>query len=86
MPIPTRDEALALLKAHIDTDYTIKHSLATEAIMRKLAERMDRDVDLWGITGLLHDLDLELVDADPLRHARNLSSGRGFRSACRCGG
>ncbi|MBN1945698.1 MAG: HD domain-containing protein [Bradymonadales bacterium] len=70
MPLPTREQAIELLSSHIATDYTLKHSLATEAIMRQLAERLGGDPDLWGITGLLHDLDLELVEADPQRHAK----------------
>ena len=70
MALPTRAQALELLQQHIKTDYTLKHSIATEAIMRALALKLGQDTDLWGITGLLHDLDLEIVDADPIRHAR----------------
>jgi uncharacterized protein len=68
--IPTRDEALALLEARIATPYTRQHSLATEAVTRALARRLHHDEDLWGIAGLLHDLDLEEVDGDMSRHAR----------------
>lgn len=66
--LPSRDEALALLKAHIQSDYTIRHSLATEAVLRALARRLGHDEDLWGFTGLLHDLDYEDVGGDPGRH------------------
>lgn len=65
---PTRDEALALLKAHVRSEYTIRHSLATEAILRALARRLGHDEDLWGLAGLLHDLDFEDVGGDPRRH------------------
>jgi putative nucleotidyltransferase with HDIG domain len=68
--IPTRDEAMALLAAHVNTPYTIRHSLATEAVTRALASRLGQDQDLWGIAGLLHDLDLDEVGADMKRHAR----------------
>ena len=64
-----RDTALELLKSHLKTDTLIKHSLATEAIMRELASLLGRDVELWGLTGLLHDLDLELTMSKPSRHA-----------------
>ena len=70
MTLPTREEALSLLREYITTEYTLRHSLATEAIMRGLARKLDQDPDLWGITGLLHDLDLELVGEDMHRHAR----------------
>jgi uncharacterized protein len=65
----TRDEAYELLTTHLKTENLVKHCLATEAIMRALAPRFDGDPELWGITGLLHDLDLDLVDADPKLHA-----------------
>lgn len=67
--LPTREEALALLKSKIKSEYVIRHSLATEAILRALARRLGHDEDLWGITGLLHDLDYEEVEGDPKRHA-----------------
>ena len=66
--LPTRDEALALLKAHVRSEYTLRHSLATEAVLRALARRLGHDEDAWGIAGLLHDLDFEDVAGDPKRH------------------
>lgn len=66
----TRDEALKLLNEKIKSPYTIKHCLATEAIMRGLAERSGEDKELWGIAGLLHDLDLEEVKGDMNNHGK----------------
>lgn len=56
-----RDEALKLLHQHLAQDSMIKHSLATEAIMRALAARFGEDADRWGFLGLMHDLDFELT-------------------------
>lgn len=66
----TRQEALDLLSRHVKSDNLRKHCLATEAIMRKLAEKLGGDPDLWGIAGLLHDLDFEYTKDTPEEHAR----------------
>ena len=65
----SRDEAVSLLEEKIENVNLRRHMLATESIMRSLASRLGRDADLWGLTGLLHDIDLEEVDQDPKRHA-----------------
>lgn len=70
MPLPSRDNAVQILHELLKGEYVLRHSYATEAVMRALASHLHHDVDLWGITGLLHDLDLELVHDDPQRHAR----------------
>jgi putative nucleotidyltransferase with HDIG domain len=64
----TRQEALALVKEHIQNQNLIKHCLASEAVMRALAERLGQDKEKWGLAGLLHDLDVEMVDSDLTRH------------------
>lgn len=70
MPLPSRDQALSLLHEHIKGEYVLRHSMATEVVMRGLAGRLNAPMDLWSVTGLLHDLDLEIVGEDQLRHAR----------------
>ncbi len=64
-----RSEAWDLLNSRVKEDYLIKHSLASEAIMRALAKKLGHDEELWGITGLLHDLDFSETKDDPQRHA-----------------
>ena len=55
--------------------------LAVEAAMRAYAPRFDGDVELWGLTGLLHDLDYErypnLEDGHP-RYALRELEARGY--------
>ena len=63
-----REEALDLLKEYIRNQNMIKHCLASEAVMAALAERLGEDSEKWGLAGLLHDLDVELVDADLSKH------------------
>jgi len=55
----TREEALALLHEHTETDSLRKHALAVEAVMRHFARRLGEEEELWGQTGLLHDYDYE---------------------------
>lgn len=64
-----RDEALELLKKYLRNDKLIKHSFAVEAIMSKLAENLSKDKELWGLTGLLHDVDYEYTKDEPEKHA-----------------
>lgn len=59
MAMPTRDEAMALLREWNTNDSLIKHALAVEATMRAMARARGEDPDFWGIVGLVHDLDYE---------------------------
>ncbi len=64
----TRACALELLHQHLSSPNLIKHCLASEAVMRALAGHLGEDVELWGLTGLLHDLDVELTLDDLEKH------------------
>jgi putative nucleotidyltransferase with HDIG domain len=64
----TRDEAFSLVEKHLRKKNLVKHVLAVEAIMRSLAVKFGSDPEIWGMAGLLHDLDYEETFEDPERH------------------
>jgi putative nucleotidyltransferase with HDIG domain len=57
--LPNREDAWKILNEHNSSDSLIKHALAVEGVMRHMAEKSGEDADLWGIIGLVHDLDYE---------------------------
>jgi len=54
-----RKEAFDLVKKSVGTKNLVKHMLAAEACMRKLAKYFNEDDEIWGLAGLLHDIDYE---------------------------
>lgn len=74
----TREEAKELMFQMIQNQNLRRHGLAVEAIMRALAkylkekhpevEKGEFDEEEWGIVGLIHDADYELIEKDPTRH------------------
>jgi len=65
----TRDEALNLVKKHVSKRNVLYHMLAVEAIMRGTAKHFREDENLWGLVGLLHDIDYEKTEATPEKHS-----------------
>lgn len=65
--VPSRDEALDLLKKYNKTESLIKHALSVESVMRYMAKKFGEDEDKWGIIGLIHDLDYEMY---PEQHCK----------------
>jgi len=65
----TRKEALDSIKVNVENENLVKHMLATEAIMRALARCLGEDEEEWGLTGLLHDIDMELTEGNMVTHS-----------------
>ena len=59
--IPTRDEAMELLKEYNTDPFHIKHALIVEGVMKYFARKLGYgdEEEFWGLVGLLHDLDFE---------------------------
>ena len=57
--MPTRDEAVSLLEEWVENKGLRKHMYAVEAAVRHYAGLRGADPDVWGLAGLLHDLDWE---------------------------
>ena len=60
----TRSEAWELLGEYTKTPALLKHALAVEAVMKHFARLNGEDEEIWGIVGLLHDLDYENIQTN----------------------
>jgi Uncharacterized conserved protein len=49
-PLPSRDEALAIVHEYTASDSLRKHMLSVEAAMRAYAAHFGEDVERWGLT------------------------------------
>lgn len=79
--LPDRSEAVTLLHEWVANDGLRKHMLGVEAAMRHYARLHGEDEDLWGLSGLLHDLDWEKYpDEHPHRAVEEFRS-RGYEEA-----
>lgn len=75
----SRQEAWALLCEWTASESLRRHALAVETAMRAYAPRFDGDEELWGLTGLVHDLDYDRYpsaqDGHPRYALRELEAG-----------
>lgn len=66
----TRSQAFDILQQHIHDRFLINHHLSSETVMRAFAQHFGEDRELWGICGLLHDLDWEYTKETPDEHTK----------------
>jgi hypothetical protein len=64
----TREEAVELVKEHVENKNLVNHMIAVGAIMKGLAKEFDEDPHLWEIVGILHDIDYETFGDDFSSH------------------
>lgn len=60
----SREEAWGLLTEFTKTPALQKHALAVEAVMVHFAHIFNEDEEIWGVAGLLHDLDYENIQTN----------------------
>lgn len=65
-----REELLGTIREHVKNENLVKHMIATEAIMRALARRFGENEEEWAMAGLLHDIDVEITNADLAVHGK----------------
>jgi putative nucleotidyltransferase with HDIG domain len=75
---PTREEAWSLLCEFNESSSLRMHALAVEGVMRHLARKRGGDEELWGIVGILHDLDYEKYPEEHCRKAETILRDRGW--------
>lgn len=76
--MPARDDAWALLCEYVASENLRRHALAVEAVMRHMARKRGADEELWGVVGLIHDVDYERFPDAHLRHAPGILRERGW--------
>jgi putative nucleotidyltransferase with HDIG domain len=75
---PSRTEAFQLLKEYNQSESLINHALAVEGVMRYMARKRGENEDIWGIVGLVHDLDYEKYPEQHCRKTEEILRQRGW--------
>jgi putative nucleotidyltransferase with HDIG domain len=73
--MPSREDAVKLLESWVENQGLRNHMRSVEVAVRAYARQFGEDEELWGLAGLLHDLDWEKhPDEHPLRAVDELRS------------
>ncbi|MCD8021400.1 MAG: HDIG domain-containing protein [Clostridiales bacterium] len=74
----TREEAWDFLTEYVQTPALQQHALTVETAMRHFARLNGEDEELWGVTGLLHDLDYEKYPDEHCKKATEIMEEKGI--------
>lgn len=72
MTKPTREQAWTILTDNVRSDSQRRHALAVEAVMRHMARKKGADEELWGVVGLVHDVDYERFPEEHCQHVAEI--------------
>jgi putative nucleotidyltransferase with HDIG domain len=75
---PSREAAWELVKEYLPSEQMRKQSLAVEAVMRHLARKCGEDEEMWGVIGLVHDIDYERYPQEHCHRAPGILRGAGW--------
>lgn len=73
-----REDAWALLTEYTHTSALRKHALAVEAVMEHFARYFGEEEAVWGVAGLLHDLDYEQYPDEHCYKASEIMKQKGI--------
>ena len=73
-----REDAWALLTEYTKTPALQKHALMVEAVMEHFGHLAGEDAQVWGVAGLLHDLDYEMYPEEHCKKAEESMRERGI--------
>ncbi|MFA5080802.1 MAG: phosphohydrolase [Candidatus Paceibacterota bacterium] len=68
----TYQQAQELIDKYISEPTTKFHLKETEVFMRALAKKFNENEESWGIIGLLHDIDWDIIKNNPSEHCIKL--------------
>jgi len=64
----SRSEAFLLLKTHLTNEDKLSHSRRVAELMENMAGQFHLSPEIWYLTGLLHDIDIMLIEDNWPRH------------------
>lgn len=74
----SREDAWKLLTDYTKSPALLQHALTVETVMRHFARLNGEDEDIWGVAGLLHDLDYEQFPEEHCKKAEEIMRAQGI--------